>query len=73
VLIDLLERKARRVRNPEEKKAYAMIRDLALSKRDRGFAARAASSRNRKLFTLGHRAGKFLEELRTMSARTPRR
>jgi CHAD domain-containing protein len=63
VLIDLLERKARRVRNPEEKKAYAMIRDLALSKRDRGIRRARRKLANRKLFTLGHRAGKFLEEL----------
>jgi CHAD domain-containing protein len=63
VLIDLLERKARRVRNPEEKKAYAMIRDLALSKRDRGIRRARRKLANRKLFTLGHRAEKFLEEL----------
>jgi CHAD domain-containing protein len=63
VLIDLLERKARRVRNPEEKKAYAMIGDLALSKRDRGIRRARRKLATRKLFTLGHRAVKFLEEL----------
>jgi CHAD domain-containing protein len=63
VLIDLLERKARRVRNPEEKKAYAMIRELALSKRDRGIRRARRKLANRKLFTLGHHAEKFLEEL----------
>jgi CHAD domain-containing protein len=63
VLIDLLERKARRVRNPEEIKAYAMIRDLALSKRDRGIRRARRKLANRKLFTLGLRAEKFLDEL----------
>jgi CHAD domain-containing protein len=63
VLIDLLERKARRVRNPEEKKAYAMIRDLALSKRDRGIRRARRKLAKRKLFTLGHHVEKFLEEL----------
>jgi CHAD domain-containing protein len=63
VLIDLLERKVRRVRNPEEKKAYGMIRDLALSKRDGGIRRARRKLANRKLFTLGLRAEKFLEEL----------
>ncbi len=63
VMIDLLERKARRMRNPEEKKAYVMIRDLALSKRDRGIRRARRKLADRKLFTLGLRAEKFLEGL----------
>jgi CHAD domain-containing protein len=63
VLIDLLERKARRVRNLEEKRACEMIRDLALNKRERQIRRARRKLASRKLFTLGHRAQKFLDEL----------
>jgi len=63
VMIEQLERKARRVRDPEEKKACAMIRDLAQSKRDREISRARRRLSSRKLFTLAHRAHKFLHNL----------
>ena len=63
VLLDLLERRARRVRNPEEKSAWMMIRRLALNKREREIRRARRKLANRKLFTLAHRAQKFLDEL----------
>lgn len=69
VLIDLLERKARRVRNPEEKEAYAMIRELALAKRDREIRRARRKLARRKLFALAPRAQRLLEELSQGEAR----
>jgi CHAD domain-containing protein len=63
VMIDLLERKVRRVRNPEEREAYSMIRDLALRKRDRAMRRACRKLAHRNLFTLAHRAQKFLQDL----------
>lgn len=63
VMIDLLERKVRRVRNPEEREAYSMIRDLALRKRDRAMRRACRKLAHRNLFTLAHRAHKFLQDL----------
>ncbi len=63
VLIGLLERKARRVCKPEEKRACDMIRDLALRKRARNVRRARRRLANRKLFTLEHRAQKLLLEL----------
>jgi CHAD domain-containing protein len=63
VLIDLLERKARRIRNPEEKKVCGMIRDLALNKRKREIRRARRRLASRKIFTLGQRAERFLDEL----------
>ena len=63
VLLDMLERRARRVRNPEEKSAWMMIRRLALNKREREIRHARRKLANRKLFTLAHRAQKFLDEL----------
>ncbi|HEY2524816.1 MAG TPA: CHAD domain-containing protein [Candidatus Binataceae bacterium] len=63
VMIELLERKARRVRDPEEKMACAMIRDLAQSKRDREIRRARRRLSSRKLFTLAHRAHRFLRDL----------
>ena len=63
VMIDLLERRARRARDPEERKAYAMIRDLAERKRDREIRRARRRLASRKLFTLAHRAEQFLHDL----------
>jgi CHAD domain-containing protein len=63
VLIDLLERRARRVRNPEEKSAWIMIRDMALNKREREMRRARRKLANPNLFTLAHRTQKFLDEL----------
>ena len=63
VMIDLFERKVRRVRNPEEREAYSMIRDLALRKRDRAMRRACRKLAHRNLFTLAHRAQKFLQDL----------
>ena len=63
VMIELLERKAHRLRDPEEKKACAMIRDLAQSKRDREIRRARRRLSSRKLFALAHRAHKFLHDL----------
>jgi len=63
VLIDLLERKGRRVRNPEEKRACEMIRGLALNRRERQIRRARRKLANRKLFTLAHRTQRFLDEL----------
>jgi CHAD domain-containing protein len=63
VLIDLLERKARRIRNPEEKKVCGMIRDLALNKRKREIRRARRRLASRKIFTLGQRAERFLDEV----------
>jgi len=63
VMIELLERKERRVRDPEEKKACAMIRDLAQSKRDHEIRRARRRLSSRKLFTLAHRAHKYLRDL----------
>jgi len=63
VLVDLLERKARRVRNPEEKAVCEMVRGLALKKREREIRRARRKLASHKLFTLAHRAQKFLDEL----------
>jgi CHAD domain-containing protein len=63
VLIALLERRAGRFRNPEEKRACDMIRDLAVSKRARHMRRARRRLANRKLFTLAYRTQKFLQEL----------
>jgi hypothetical protein len=51
------------MRDPEEKKACAMIRDLAQSKRDREIRRARRRLSSRKLFTLAHRAHKYLRDL----------
>jgi CHAD domain-containing protein len=63
VLIDLLERKARRIRNPEEKRVWDMVRALALNRRTREIRRARRRLANRKLFTLAHRAQRFIDEL----------
>ena len=63
VMIDLLERKVRRVRNHEEQEAYSMIRGLALRKRDRAMRRACRKLAHRNLFTLAYRAQKFLQDL----------
>jgi CHAD domain-containing protein len=63
VLIDLLEDRADRVRNPEENRACDIIRDFALRKRARHMRRARRRLANRKLFTLEHRAQKFLQDL----------
>jgi CHAD domain-containing protein len=63
VLLDLLERRARRVRNPEEKSAWMMIRGMALNKREREIRRARRKLAKRQLFTLAHRTQKFLDEL----------
>jgi CHAD domain-containing protein len=63
VLIDLLERKARRIRNPEEKEIWEKIRALALNGRERAIRRARRRLASRKLFTLAHRTQRFLDEL----------
>jgi CHAD domain-containing protein len=63
VLIELLERKARRIRKPEEKKVCEMVRALALNKREREIRRARRRLASRKLFALAHRAQRFLDEL----------
>ncbi len=60
VVIDLLNRKLRRLRNAEEKQAYAMIRDLAASKRERGIRRARRKLTSRRLLTLAERTGHLL-------------
>ena len=63
VLLDLLERKARRVRNPGQKVAYEMVRHLALDKRKQEICRARSKLANRKLFSLAHRAQNLLHDL----------
>ncbi len=60
VAIDLLNRKLRRLRNAEERQAYAMIRDLAASKRERGIRRARRKLASRKLLTLAERTEQLL-------------
>jgi len=63
VLIDLLERKARRIRNPEQKLAYDMVRHVALDKRQQEIGRARSKLANRKLFGLSHRVQRLLDDL----------
>jgi CHAD domain-containing protein len=63
VLLELLESKARRIRNPEERKVRETIRALAESRRQRQMRRARRKLESRKLFTLAHRAERFLDEL----------
>jgi len=62
VLIELLGRKARRIRNQAEKRAWEMIREYALSRRERQMRRVMRKLANRKLFTLGQRARQLTEQ-----------
>lgn len=61
VLIGLLERKARRIRNLEQKHTWEMVRDRALKRRARQVRRARRKLANRKLFTLALRAEKLME------------
>jgi CHAD domain-containing protein len=62
VLIDLLERKLRRIRSPGERRAWEKVRDWALKKREREMRRARRKLANRKLFTLAHCARRLADE-----------
>lgn len=61
VLIDLLERKLRRLRNPAERRAWEKVRDFALKKREREMRRARRKLANRKLFTLAQCARRLAD------------
>lgn len=61
VLIALLERKARRIRRPDEKQAWEMVRDLARTKRQRQMRRARRKLATRKLLTLVQRGQGLIE------------
>lgn len=61
VLIVLLGRKLRGVRNPEEKRGWEMIRDWALEKRERRMRRARRRLAGRRLLSFGQRAGSLME------------
>jgi CHAD domain-containing protein len=63
VLINLLEHKARRMRNPEERQVCEKICALAMNKRQHEIRRARRKLANRKLFTLALRAQKVLDEV----------
>jgi len=62
VVLDLVNRKMRRLREVDEKNAYAMIRDLAMHKRERGIRRARRRIASRKLLTLADRTERLLAE-----------
>jgi CHAD domain-containing protein len=62
VLKELLERKARRVRNPAERRTWEMIRQYALNRHEREMRRVVRKLANRKLFTLSRRARALTEQ-----------
>ncbi len=61
VLLDLLERKLRRVRNPGERHAWEKVRDFALKRREREMRRARRKLARRKLLTLAHCARRLAE------------
>jgi CHAD domain-containing protein len=61
VLAELLERRVRRIRNPAERRAWEVVRDLALQKRERQMHRARRKLANRRLFTLAHAARKLIQ------------
>jgi CHAD domain-containing protein len=62
VMLDLLERKLRRVRNPGERLAWEKIRDWTMKRRAHAMRQARRKLANRKLFTLGQCARRVADE-----------
>lgn len=62
VMLDLLERKLRRIRNPGERRAWEKIRDWIAKRRERAMRRARRKVAKRKLFTLGQCARRVADE-----------
>jgi CHAD domain-containing protein len=63
VVIAILERKLRRVRNPDERRGWELVREFARVRRQRQMNRARSRIANRRLFTLAQR-GRYLIEQR---------
>lgn len=71
VLLDLLERKLRRLRNPGERRAWEKVHAFALRRRERGMRRARRKLASRKLFTLAQCAHRLVERTLPASDGTP--
>jgi len=62
VLLELLERKLRRLRNPAERRAWERVRSFALKRREREIRRARRKLAKRKLFTLAQSARRLTEQ-----------
>jgi CHAD domain-containing protein len=62
VMLDLLERKLRRTRNPGERRAWQKVQDWTTKRRERAMRQARHKLANRKLFTLGQCARRVADE-----------
>jgi CHAD domain-containing protein len=61
VLIDLLDRRIRRMRNPEGRRAWEIVRDSVSTRRDRELRRARRKLANRRLFAVSDEVGKLIE------------
>ncbi len=71
VLIEMLERRFRRVRNPEERRAWKCVLDLAARKRKRELRRALRRLAHRRLFTLAQNVERLTESASRDSDSTP--